>query len=603
MRKSKILTIDDLVKFCQDQNFTQFSSKDSGYSIHVQIPCENFEAANDEDPLTFYGNIKLMHTGRNRNKSNLTEKGAKSCLSKIAYKPVLADFTEVNGERDFTYHAMEFNEDGSRTYIEKQVGCFTSDKPYMKQDPDHEDRQYIYAKIAIPREYTDAAEIIERKGGTKVSAELCINEMSYSVEDGLLLEDVDVMGVTLLGTDPDTGEEVQEGMQGAYLQIEDFSADNNSVVNKAQLKEEIIAEVLSRIDYKLADNSPDNHGKEGQVEMNNENVKVEFEDAETEEVKVEETETKEVEVEATEEESPVIEAEASEEEVTDEAADETPEVVNESVNEFADDDPADDPADEGGSENEPTVEPAVEPTVEPVEETTEDEHQSTSAIEDEDSTGTRVENSLTYSVTIDGVKKDFAISLADKINAITTLVNDTYSESDNTWYYCDVFEDDGRYCVMHDFWGDRHYRQEYSVKKDVYSLKGDRVQVYAQYLTADEIAKLDKMKSDFSSIESELNSYKEKELHSQRETILASEDYSVMADFADFNDLKEHMDEYSVDELANKADLIFAKYMKSNLVTFSKKNKTKNNMIFMSTNNNEEERLPYGGLFKNFKKK
>lgn len=577
MRKSKILTIDDLVKFCQDQNFTQFSSKDSGYSIHVQIPCENFEAANDEDPLTFYGNIKLMHTGRNRNKSNLTEKGAKSCLSKIAYKPVLADFTEVNGERDFTYHAMEFNEDGSRTYIEKQVGCFTSDKPYMKQDPDHEDRQYIYAKIAIPREYTDAAEIIERKGGTKVSAELCINEMSYSVEDGLLLEDVDVMGVTLLGTDPDTGEEVQEGMQGAYLQIEDFSADNNSVVNKAQLKEEIIAEVLSRIDYKLADNSPDNHGKEGQVEMNNENVKVEFEDAETEEVKVEETETKEVEVEATEEESPVIETEASEEEVTDEAADETPEVVNESVNEFADDDPA--------------------------EETTEDEHQSTSAIEDEDSTGTRVENSLTYSVTIDGVKKDFAISLADKINAITTLVNDTYSESDNTWYYCDVFEDDGRYCVMHDFWGDRHYRQEYSVKKDVYSLKGDRVQVYAQYLTADEIAKLDKMKSDFSSIESELNSYKEKELHSQRETILASEDYSVMADFADFNDLKEHMDEYSVDELANKADLIFAKYMKSNLVTFSKKNKTKNNMIFMSTNNNEEERLPYGGLFKNFKKK
>ena len=106
----------------------------------MQIPCENFEATDDEDPLTFYGNIKLMHTGRNRNKSNLTEKGAKSCLSKIAYKPVLADFTEVNGERDFTYHAIEFNEDGSRTYIEKQVGCFTSDKPYMKQDPDHEDR-------------------------------------------------------------------------------------------------------------------------------------------------------------------------------------------------------------------------------------------------------------------------------------------------------------------------------------------------------------------------------------------------------------------------------------------------------------------------------
>jgi len=69
--------------------------------------------------------------------------------------------------------------------------------------------------------------------------------MSYSIEDGLLLEDVDVMGCTLLGTDPDTGEEVQEGMQGAFLQIEDFSAENNSIINKAQLKEEIIAEIMS----------------------------------------------------------------------------------------------------------------------------------------------------------------------------------------------------------------------------------------------------------------------------------------------------------------------------------------------------------------------
>ena len=96
-----------------------FSSKESGYSLHVQIPCEHFEVENNDDPLTLFANVKLMHTGRNRNRSSLTDKGAKSCLSSIAYKPVLADFTEVNGERDFTYHAMEFNEDGSRTYIER----------------------------------------------------------------------------------------------------------------------------------------------------------------------------------------------------------------------------------------------------------------------------------------------------------------------------------------------------------------------------------------------------------------------------------------------------------------------------------------------------
>ena len=212
----------------------------------------------------------------------------------------------------------------------------------------------------------------------------------------------------------------------------------------------------------------------------------------------------------------------------------------------------------------------------------------------------RTENSLNYSVTVAGVTKEFAVSLADKINAITTLVNDTYAESDNCFYWCDVYEDDGKYCVMHDFWNDKHFRQEYSVKKDVYSLKGDRVQVFAQYLTSDEIAKLDQMKANYSSIESELNTFKEKELHSQREAVLASEDYTVMAEFDEFKELKSHMDEYAVDELANKADIIYAKFMKSNYSTFAVEHpKT---MVFMSTGDTTpEEKLPYGGLFKNFK--
>ena len=113
------------------------------------------------------------------------------------------------------------------------------------------------------------------------------------------------------------------------------------------------------------------------------------------------------------------------------------------------------------------------------------------------------------------------------------------------------------------------------------------------------------MKFNYSSIESELNSYKEKELHSQRESVLASDEYSVMAEFEEFKDLKSHMDEYSVEELANKADLVYAKFMKSNYSTFAANNQSKKSgMVFMaSSENTEEKRLPYGGLFKNFKSK
>lgn len=35
MHKLKILTIDDLIKFCKENNFTRFSSKESGYALHV----------------------------------------------------------------------------------------------------------------------------------------------------------------------------------------------------------------------------------------------------------------------------------------------------------------------------------------------------------------------------------------------------------------------------------------------------------------------------------------------------------------------------------------------------------------------------------------
>ena len=156
---------------------------------------------------------------------------------------------------------------------------------------------------------------------------------------------------------------------------------------------------------------------------------------------------------------------------------------------------------------------------------------------------------------------------------------------------------------MHDWWNDKHFKQEYTVKKDVYSLKGDRVKVTMQFLTDDQIAQLDKMKSDFAVIESELNSYKSKELHSAREAVLSSEDYSMMADFEEFKDLKEHMDDYSIDELTNKADLVYAKFMKSNYSNFSASNGTKkHSVVFMTSGDNkEEERLPYGGLFKNFK--
>jgi len=88
----------------------------------------------------------------------------------------------------------------------------------MEQDADNEDRMNVFAKVAIPRQYTDAAEIIERKGGTACSVELAVNELSWDAnEKTLLLNDVTIMGLTLLGKNPETGEDVQPGMENAHI--------------------------------------------------------------------------------------------------------------------------------------------------------------------------------------------------------------------------------------------------------------------------------------------------------------------------------------------------------------------------------------------------
>ena len=493
---------------------------------------------------------------------------------------------------------MEFDEDGNVEYKEKVVGVIPeSCNPKIVHNDEH-DKDYLEVDGLIYEDYTHAAEILREKGECNVSVEISVDSLSFDAKTKIMnIDSFHFLGVTILGvTTDDSHQEIDPGMEGANITISDFSAENNSFVfNKKDLIEEITAEVLSRLDYKSADFSA--NYTDGKEESGLDKEKLTFEETEVKTTEEATTETPEVvEDETFEEEAETKTEEAAEEfeEATEEES-ETEKVNDETEDEVTEDESAEEVNDLPFEETEETDS----------EEETEEDHQSVSAIEDEDSTGTKLENSLNYSVTINGITKEFAVSLQDKINSIAILVNETYGESDCTFYDVDVYEDDGKYCVMHDWWNNKHYRQEYSVKKDVYSLKGDRVPVFMQFLTQDQINQLDKMKSDFAAIESELNTYKSKELHAAREEVLNCEEYSVMADFAEFKELKDNMDEYSVEDLANKADLVYAKFMKSNYSTFSANNgkDKKRGMVFMTSGSSEEEKLPYGGLFKNFKGK
>ena len=613
-----------------------------------------------------YANVLAFHTGINRNKSNLTEDAAKKAIKNLAYKPVLANFCEIDGVKDFTSHDFDVDENGEYIYFEKQIGCFTADSAYMEQDPDHDDRMNVFAKVAIPREYTDAAEIIERKNGTRVSVELAVNELSYSAKDKvLMLEDVDVMGLTCLGVDPDTGEKVMEGMEGAHIQIEDFSVENNSLTFNAEIINSIADAVAERLSDKADDSAQilEEGGKtplkfEELLKQYNKTVEdIEFDYANMSDEELETafktafddpdtdpaseptdaeaaaavtaliealpstiTTDSESDITAAREAYDALSAEAkalvtaetlavltgaesslgeAKAAVANQTAADTVTALIEALSNDITMDDVDAVTAAGQAYD--SLTPAQKALISSDDVTALEEARNVianglSADEGAKNKKKKQNNELTYTVVIDDVEKTFAVSLVDKLNALSQLVNNTYSESDNTYYDVDAYDDE-KYVIMHDYWNNKHFRQSYSVKKDVYSLKGDRVEVFAQYLTADQIAKLDSMKADYASITEKLVKY---EAEAEKMQILNSDEYSQIVETAEFAELKtveKHFD-MSVEEVRKAADDLLLAFAKNNKLEFNAQQDKKTVGIKMFGQKSSKKTGRYGSLFK-----
>lgn len=331
-------------------------------------------------------------------------------------------------------------------------------------------------------------------------------------------------------------------MDGANIKLEDFSAESNSFVFD---RAEIINSIADAVAERLSDKNK-NQGKEDET--------VDFEEK-IEEV-TEETEVTSDEVETTEEE--VREVEEASEEVVDETADETPEVVDS----FADDDPETEEP-EGPEEPEVVIDDDTLPP--------------------------------TYKKVVNGM--EFELSLSDIQNAMYDLVNSTYAESDNDYYGCEIYQD-SKTVVMIGMWSGNAYKQSYKVRNGVYSLVGDRVPVRASWLTADEEAELDKMRSNYSVISDKLEKY---EVEPEKMEILNSEDYSQIADSTEFAELKnveKHFD-MTVDEVRKAADDILLAYAKGKKIEFAENTTDKKHIgmkQFASKDNKKSGR--YGNLFK-----
>lgn len=555
--KKRLLTLDDLYSFFSSSNKSfNFSSSETGYNIAIQIPATFETIENDETQEGLYPvKFKVCHTGVNRNKSRISKENMEAALPSLHYRPVLADITTLSdGTKDFTSHAMEWDEDGNITYIEKPVGVFTNPESYHLEYDKDKDRYYVIADAVIYEEYSpDSIEIIERKNGTKVSCELSISELSYDAKEKILdLEKFHFNGVTCLGVDPITEEPIEEGMEGSRLDISDFAEEKNSLFAYGKMIEamERFNKTLSNLNKFLEEG--------GDKKLKLEELLKQYGVSKDEL-------TFEVEGLTDEELVQKFEDEFKKKQESGDGDSTTTASSNDDSNANAND----------GNDGENG--------------TPEQEESGTDGAE-----GSSSENAtmaLHNEISKDIMKRIFEISHEDIRYALYSLLG-TYEDSDNEWYWINSVYDDH---FVYSNWDEtKIYRQKYTKDGDNVSFVDERIELFKEYLTASEKANIDEIRSNYAALQQKVFDYEATMTREDKKKILADEAYAEISTDQDFALLIENMDKYSVQEVQEKADLLLAKHVKETGNFSYNKKPTK---VGIDISNKGRKKSPYGTLF------
>jgi hypothetical protein len=535
----QILTLDNLYQFYVQQNKTvNFSSKESGMPIVVTTN-GLFDASDSDMQGMLKLCLKVCHIDTNRNGSHISRENMEKAMPTLKYRPILAYIHELeDGTKDFYAHNMEIieNEDGETEikYIEKQVGCFTADAPWLEYDKDM-DKTYVRAYAVIPEQYTEAADIIRRKNGTKVSCELVINELSYNAKEKYLdLTDFYFGGTTLLGVDEE-GKEIGEGMLGSRADITDFC--HKEPVFTYQDK---MLEVLEKLNATLS-NFNTNTQKGGNDKMNK------FEELLAQYSKTVEDVTFEIEGLSDEElEAKFVEVFGDHVEGTD---------VGGATDNF----------DDGGSDQD-NGEP-VTPTVE----------------------------KFIKTFTVELSHEDVRYALYNLIETYDEEDNEWYSIRSvyDNYFYMYGWRTNKLYKVGYSVDGENVSLT--GDKQEMFEIIVSEAEKQAIESMRENYTSLEEKYKELKAFK---DNYDAMELKATKDAIFARSEYSILAEDEAFKTLISEADKYSVEEIETKADVIFAKFVKANGEYSAKTEPNKPKTVGFNFNAKpSKKKTAYGGLF------
>jgi hypothetical protein len=547
----QILTLDSLYQFFVEQNKSvNFNSKECGKPIVVKTN-GFFESTNDDMPGMLKLKLKVCHIETNRNGSHISQENMEKAMPTLKYRPILAYIhTLPDGTEDFYAHNVEIieNENGETEfhYIEKQVGCFTAEEPWLEYDKDM-DKTYVMAYAVIPEDYTSAADIIRRKNGTKVSCELVINELAYNAKEKYLdLTDFYFNGTTLLGCDED-GNEIGEGMLGARADISDFCHKDPIFIYQNKM-----IEVLDRLNTTLA-NFNTNIQKGGNVEMNIFETLLEKYGKTVEDV------TFDVEGLSDEE----LEAKFKE-------------AFEDSDGDNATDDNTGNNGSDDGSDG-----------------SSDDADNNDDADDADGDVGEPEKFTKTFTV---------ELSHEDVRYALYNLIR-VYEEEDNEWYSIRSVYDN--YFYMQGWYNNKLYKIGYTVDGENVALEGDRQEMFEIIVSESEKLAIEKLREDYSALEVQYNELKAfktdieaAQLQAQKDVIFAKEEFTGIANTKAFKKLIDNSKDYTIEECEQKAKDILdtCNDFATNFAAEDEGNKRSGFMAF-NVNKKESKKGPYGNLF------
>ena len=560
MAKKRLLYIEDLYDFYSNKykRSTKFSAEKTGEPLVVQVHGRvNFDESDKNKDGLLPVHLQSCHTDLNVNGSNIDSSVMEAALPSFSNRPILGYIHKVTtdenpeGQWEFYSHNMHEDENGDVVYDEYPIGIIPESCNAQLVYDEEKKKTYCEVDGYIFEEYSKAAEILQREEECSVSVELSIRELSYDAKQKFLnIEDFWFSGVTILGKTPQ-GNEVKPGMTGSNIKLADFSSKNNSLFEDYESK---MVELQARIENletacfnKEQSSSVHTLTKEGGSEEN----MTKFEELLAKYNKTVEDVTFDYENLSDEE----LEAKFAEA--------------------FGEDNETDGENSEGNETSEPSNNGEGESPSEP--------------------DGTDGEGQ-----TFEKMTRTFEISHDDIRYALYNLLA-SYEDADNEWYYITGVYDS--YFVYENWDGGKIYGQKYTKDNDNVAFDGERYNLHKEYLTDSEYTEIQDMRSNYSSIVEELNTYKSAEVFADKMTVFDDEAYSEYLDTDEFKTLmsEESVNQYSKEELSEKADATLGKLVKKNK-TFSFAGETPqkrhvNRVAFNAEKETEDTYKPYGDLF------